>query len=208
MELLIIRHALPIRRELESGIADPELSPEGLAQAEHLGQYLADEKIHAIYASPLRRAQQTAGPLAKMQGLEIVTEDDVAEWDRNSSEYVPVEELKAANDPRWQAMVRGEWNVHEESSDEFNKRTIDAVERLIAKHSGETIAIVCHGGVINSYLTHILGLSSFQQGFFYPNYTSIHRVAAARSGERSIVTINETSHLRGTGLPMGLFQQG
>lgn len=208
MELLIIRHALPIRRELDSGIADPELSTEGLAQAEHLGQYLSDEKIHAIYASPLRRAQQTAAPLAKLQGLEIVTEDDVAEWDRNSSEYVPVEELKAANDPRWQAMVRGEWNVHEESSDEFNKRTIDAVERLIAKHSGQTIAIVCHGGVINSYLTHILGLSSFQQGFFYPNYTSIHRVAAARSGERSIVTINETSHLRGTGLPMGLFQQG
>jgi probable phosphoglycerate mutase len=208
MELLIIRHALPIRRELDSGIADPELSPEGLEQAEHLGQYLAQEKIHAIYASPLRRAQQTAAPLAKIQGLDIVTEDDVAEWDRNSSEYVPVEELKAANDPRWQAMVRGEWNVHEESSDEFNKRTIDAVERLIAQHSGQTIAIVCHGGVINSYLTHILGLSSFQQGFFYPNYTSIHRVAAARSGERSIVTINETSHLRGTGLPMGLFQQG
>jgi probable phosphoglycerate mutase len=33
-------------------------------------------------------------------------------------------------------------------------------------------------------------------------------VAAARSGERSIVTINETSHLRGTGLPMGLVQKG
>ena len=44
--------------------------------------------------------------------------------------------------------------------------------------------------------------------FFYPNYTSIHRVAAARSGERSVVTINETSHLRNTGLPMGLFQKG
>jgi probable phosphoglycerate mutase len=51
----------------------------------------------------------------------------------------------------------------------------------------------------------VLGLGP-QRGFFYPNYTSIHRVAAARSGERSVVTINETSHLRSTGLPMGLFQ--
>ena len=82
------------------------------------------------------------------------------------------------------------------------------VQKLIDIHSGHRIAIVCHGGVINAYLTHTLGLTNFIQGFFYPNYTSIHRVAAARSGERSIVTINETSHLRGTGLPMGLVQKG
>ncbi|MEY2628129.1 MAG: hypothetical protein RJB08_1888 [Actinomycetota bacterium] len=207
MELLLIRHALPIRRELDEGIADPQLSPEGLAQAEHLANYLSSERIHAVYASPLRRAQQTAAPLAKVQGVEIVTEDDVAEWDRNSNEYVPVEELKAANDPRWQAMLRGEWNVHEESPDEFNGRCVSAVERLIAQHSGQTIAIVCHGGVINAYLVHVLGLTVNVQGFFYPNYTSIHRVAAARSGERSIVTINETSHLRNSGLPMGIFQK-
>ena len=125
MELLLIRHALPIRRELDEGIADPQLSPEGLAQAEHMAEYLSSEKIHAVYASPLRRAQQTAIPLARVQGVEIVTEDDVAEWDRNSNEYVPVEELKAANDPRWQAMLRGEWNVHEESPDEFNGRCVD-----------------------------------------------------------------------------------
>jgi len=208
MELLIIRHALPIRRELESGIADPELSPEGLTQAEHLGQYLSTEKIHAVYASPLRRAQQTAAPLARIHGLNVVLEEDVAEWDRNSNEYVPVEELKAANDPRWQAMLRGEWNVHEESANDFNQRTIGSIERIISEHTGHTVAIVCHGGVINAYLTHVLGLTAYQQGFFYPNYTSIHRIAAARSGERSIVTINETSHLRGTGLPMGIFQKG
>jgi probable phosphoglycerate mutase len=65
--------------------------------------------------------------------------------------------------------------------------------------------VVCHGGVIAGYLTHILGLVE-PHGFFYPNYTSIHRVAAARSGERTIVTLNETSHLRSTGLPMGMFQ--
>lgn len=207
MELLLIRHALPIRRELDEGIADPQLSPEGLAQAEHLAEYLSSEKIHAVYASPLRRAQQTATPLARVQGVAIVTEDDVAEWDRNSNEYVPVEELKAANDPRWQAMLRGEWNVHEESPEEFNGRCVDAIERLISTHSGQTIAIVCHGGVINAYLVHVLGLTVNVQGFFYPNYTSIHRVAAARSGERSIVTINETSHLRNSGLPMGIFQK-
>jgi 2,3-bisphosphoglycerate-dependent phosphoglycerate mutase len=73
---------------------------------------------------------------------------------------------------------------------------------VIARHPGGRTAVVCHGGVINTYLTHVLGLG-LQQSFF----TSIHRVAAARTGEPSIVTINETAHLRGTGLPIGLFQR-
>ena len=48
----------------------------------------------------------------------------------------------------------------------------------------------------------------FSRGFFYPNYTSIQRVAASSNGDRSVITLNETSHLRNTGLPMGLFQKG
>jgi probable phosphoglycerate mutase len=207
MELLLIRHALPVRRELDEGQADPELAPDGIEQARHLGKYLASERLDAVYASPLRRAQQTAEPVLEGRDLDLLIEPDVAEWDQNSPEYVPVEELKAANDPRWQAMLAGEWNS-DESEDEFNARTISAVERLVDAHRSQIVAIVCHGGVINAYLSHILDITSYSRGFFYPNYTSIHRVAAASSGERSVVTINETSHLRGTGLPMGLVQRG
>lgn len=208
MELLLIRHALPVRRELETGIADPELAEEGHEQARHLGQYLASEHLDAVYASSLRRARQTAIPVAEGRGLDIVIEPDVAEYDKNSPEYVPVEELKATNDPRWIAMLDGIWEQDGEDEETFNARTIGAIERIIGEHRGERVAIVCHGGVINAYLTHILDLDVGSRGFFYPNYTSIHRVAAASSGERSIVTLNETSHLRGTGLPMGLFQKG
>ena len=206
MEVLLIRHAIPIRRELESGIADPELANDGLKQAELMAQYLASEKLHAIYASPMQRAQQTAQPLASVHGLAITTVDGVAEYDKNSNQYVPVEELKAKNDPRWQEMLRGEWTSTDETEDEFIKRIVDSVEEIIANHASQRVAIVCHGGVINAYICHVLGLAN-QRGFFYPNYTSIHRIAAAGSGERSIVTLNETSHLRGSGLPIGLFQK-
>ena len=81
---------------------------------------------------------------------------------------------------------------------------VEALEALIDAHPGEKVAAVCHGGVINSYLTHVLHIED-PNGFFYPNYTSIHRVAAARSGERSVLSLNETCHLRGTGLPVGLY---
>jgi probable phosphoglycerate mutase len=207
MELLIIRHALPVRRELTEGPADPELAADGHQQAARLADYLAAERIDAIYASPLVRARQTAEPLADRFGLDVTISAGVAEWDQNSPEYVPVEELKAANDPRWQAMLRGEWDS-DESEHDFRRRVLDAVETIVADHRGERVAIVCHGGVINGYLAHVLGLDDGARGFFYPNYTSINRVAAASSGERSVVTVNETSHLRGTGLPMGLFQRG
>jgi len=203
---MLIRHGLPVRRELSEGIADPELAEDGHAQARYLAEYLAAESIEAVYASPLRRAYQTAEPLAAAKGVPITVVDGVAEWDRNSSEYIPIEELKAANDPRWQAMARGEWTVHDETPEEFAARVIGAVEGIIAAHPSQRVAVVCHGGVVNSYLSHILGLP-ISQGFFYPNYTSIHRVAASTRGHRSVVTVNETSHLRGTGLPMGLMQQ-
>jgi len=208
MELLLIRHALPIRRELESGAADPELSDDGLAQAVHLAQYLSSEHLDAVYASSMQRARQTAAPVAAAHDLDIALRDGITEFDRFSSEYVPVEELKAAGDPRWQQMLDGVWDG-DESPEDFNQRTIAAIEEIIGEHSGQRVAVVCHGGVINAYITSILGLTDqFSRGFFYPNYTSIHRVAASSQGDRSVITLNETSHLRNTGLPMGLFQKG
>jgi probable phosphoglycerate mutase len=204
MELLLIRHALPIRRELDEGRADPELSEAGHQQAAHLARYLDDETIQAIYASPLLRARQTAAPLAEAQKLTIELEDDVAEYDRDATWYVPVEELKAAGDPRWQEMLDGTWHASLDIDPfEFRDRATNGIERIIAANPGRKVAIVCHGGVINAYLTRILDLDD-PTGFFYPNYTSIHRVMAARSGERSILTLNETAHLRGTGLPIGM----
>ena len=134
MELLLIRHGLPVRREVTEGRADPELAPDGRRQAELLATYLASERLDAIYASPLRRAHQTAEPLAADQGLHIVTEDGVAEYDRDSAEYVPMEELKANNDPRWQAMLAGDWDHPELSREEWAGAVVDTVERLVARH--------------------------------------------------------------------------
>ncbi|MFM8858302.1 MAG: histidine phosphatase family protein [Actinomycetota bacterium] len=206
MEIILIRHAIPERRELESGAADPELSEQGVRQAELLAQYLATESLDAIYSSPMRRARQTAAPVAESFGLDVTLVDGVAEFDRHSEWYVPVEELKAANDPRWHELVSGEWTATHETEDEFISRVTSTIETIISNHGSQRVAVVCHGGVINAYIATILGMGN-KRGFFYPNYTSIHRIAAARSGERSVVTLNETSHLRGSGLPIGLFQK-
>lgn len=205
MELLLIRHALPVRHASAGG-ADPALAEQGVAQAERLAEYLSTEAIDAVYASPMRRAMETAAPLAARFGLDVMASDGLAEWDRNADEYVPVEDLRASGDPRWQAMLAGEW-ISDEDPVAFGARVVDAVEVIIAAHPGQVVAAVCHGGVVNAYLAHLLGRSE-AGAFFAPDYTSIHRIAASRRGHRAILTLNETGHLRGTGLPVGLFERG
>jgi len=196
MELLLIRHALPMRIEGADGPADPPLAELGHRQAEALAGWLADEPLDAIYTSPLRRAIETAAPLAAATGLGAIVDEDLAEYDRHASDYVPIEELRAENDPRWQQMVAGDWGadgLHD--PDAWVAGVVEAVERVVAAHPGEVAAIVAHGGVVNAYLAGVLGTSTLM--FFEPAYTSISRVLAARSGQRQVRSVNETAHVRG-----------
>jgi probable phosphoglycerate mutase len=196
MELLLIRHALPVRVEAAGGPADPVLADLGHRQATALADWLADEPIEAIYTSPLRRAVQTAAPLAERHGLSPIVDEDLAEWDRHSADYVPIEELKAEGDPRWQQMVAGEWFVDAVDVDPeaWAAAVVVAVERVIADNPGRTVALVAHGGVVNIYLAHILGID--RPMWFEPAYTSISRVLAARSGQRQVRSVNEAAHVR------------
>jgi 2,3-bisphosphoglycerate-dependent phosphoglycerate mutase len=191
MDLLLIRHALPVRIEGGDGPADPELSDDGWRQAGALAAWLADDGIDAMVASPLRRAQETAEPLASLLDLDVSVVDGLAEFDRDAPWYIPIEELKAADDPRWHAMIAGEWDL---DPDQFQRDVVQAVDGIIADHPGETVAAVCHGGTINAYLSALLGLDQLM--FFFPEYTSVSRVRASRAGNRSLVSVNETGHLR------------
>ena len=195
MELILVRHGLPLRREVVEGPADPELSVEGHDQSARLASYLATESIDAIYSSPMKRAVQTAEPLAQTTGRPISIVDDVAEYDRLSNEYIPIEELRAANDERWQKLLTGEWQSDSDTLESFRNRVISSLEQLISQHASQRIVVTCHGGVINQYLAHILGIAT-ERGFFYPQYTSIHRVVASQNGLRSVGSLNEIAHLR------------
>ena len=195
MELILVRHGLPMRREVVEGPADPELSAEGHDQSARLAMYLKSESIDAIYSSPMKRAVQTAEPLAQTTGLPISIVDDVAEYDRLSNEYIPIEELRAANDERWQKLLTGEWQSDSDTLESFRTRVISSLEQLISQHASQRIVVTCHGGVINQYLAHILGIAT-ERGFFYPQYTSIHRVVASQNGLRSVGSLNEIAHLR------------
>jgi probable phosphoglycerate mutase len=195
MELLLIRHGEPLKVVDASGPADPDLSERGLRQARLLAGFLSSEKIDAIYTSPMRRAFQTASPLADRLGVRAVVDDDLAEFDREASTYIPIEEMRAKRDERFLAMLRDDYSMWGVDMEQFRARVVAGVEAIVSAHRGDRVAAFCHGGVINAYLTHILGLS--RHTFFAPDYTSVSRVGASRSGVRSVITLNEVAHLRG-----------
>jgi broad specificity phosphatase PhoE len=195
MELLLVRHARPLRVESLDGPADPPLSPLGERQAAVLAAWLADpvsERIDAVYTSPLRRAAETAAPLAAALGLDARPEPALAEYDAEAMAYIPIEELRAAGDPRWKELppdIEG-----------FQSRVMEGVDRLCAAHPAQRAVLVCHGGVINVIVSSVLGLGASM--LFLPGYTSVSRVLVASSGPRSLASLNEMAHLRVAGVPL------
>src|SRR5271169_4914190 len=105
MEIILIRHALPLRVEKQDGTpADPGLSETGIEQARRLSRWMVSEKLDAVYSSPMNRAHMTAQFLAEAKGIEIHLEPGVAEFDRQSSVYVPMEELRAKDYESWRKL--------------------------------------------------------------------------------------------------------
>jgi len=193
VDLLLIRHGLPLRVERSDGQpADPPLSATGLVQAQRVARWLVHERIDHIVSSPLQRARETALPLCRALGLESSIEPRVAEFDRDSELYVPLEELKRTDYPAWKAFMTNGYGGGVSIEDFFDE--VEAgLEELIRRHPGERVAVFCHGGVINAWAACVLGAP--RRLFFQPEYASINRFVAASSGERSVVSLNEVAHL-------------
>jgi broad specificity phosphatase PhoE len=199
VDLLLIRHAEPVRIAPGSSTApaDPALTDRGRAQAARLARWLAREPVDAVLSSPLRRAGETANVVGDALGIDVEVVDGLMEYDAEADSYIPVEEMRETRDHRWRAMVEGRWEeLGGEAPDRFRARIVPCVDAVVDRFAGRRVAAVCHGGVINVYLAAILGLE--RHLWFEPGYTSISRVAAARTGERSVVTLNETAHLVAT----------
>jgi probable phosphoglycerate mutase len=199
MDLALVRHAEPVRTPAGSvdGPADPGLTPLGVEQTRRLADWLAREQVDTVLSSPMRRARETAAPVAAAHGLEVEIVDGLVEYDAASADYIPMDELQASGDPRWHAMVEGRWeDFGADPAHVFKARVAGAVEDIVDRFAGQRVVAVCHGGVINCALASILGIDRYL--WFEPKYTSISRVVASRSGIRSVASLNDHAHLEAT----------
>lgn len=202
MQILLVRHALPER--IEPGSANPELTNSTPANPDltDLGRQQAQSVIAAaeglgvssIVASPMARAVQTGEPLAQHLGLDIATDRDLAEYDFGLPVYIPIHEAKTAAPETYHRILAGHLPDYVDA-EAFSTRAQTGMQRVIDAHThDQTIAVFCHGGVVNVWLQHLLGLD---RPLVFPiDYASVSRVLVSRDGRTRVASVNETAHVR------------
>ncbi len=198
MELVLVRHARPVREvAVEGGSADPALAELGCQQAEATAEYLLSEGIDHVVSSSMKRAVQTAEPLAQRLGLGIEKLDELRESDHRARAYVPVEEF-SRDDPATAHYYDQDADLSDtifsDGYPQFRERVERGFEKVIRANRSRTVAVFCHGMVTGVYLQILFGTDDPLK--LLVDYCGISRVVASSTGLRTVRSVNETHHVR------------
>jgi probable phosphoglycerate mutase len=184
---------------------DPPLGEQGREQAQRLAVRLVQmDPPAAVFVSPFRRCRQTLAPYvdAAPPGVpEPIVDDDLGEVFVGAWEGMRFEDI-VAGDEELARRFRDQEAMFSmapggESGPELRARVVPAVERCLASVSSGTLLIVTHGGVINAYLGHLMGIH--RDMFFLPDNASINSVDAD-GGRREVRFLNDGRHLTDPGV--------
>lgn len=134
------------------GRTDIPLNATGEQQAQCVAEYFSQHTIHAVYSSDLSRAIQTASPLANRLGIEVRQNAAFAERDFGIFQGLTSDEIAKAHPTdydRWQSREPAFAPAGGESLSRFQARVEAAIKGLVQRHSGESIAVVTHGGFLD-----------------------------------------------------------
>ena len=190
-EFLLVRHALP----QPDGTMDPELGDIGREQAQSLVRHLDAVVVGAVYSSQLKRAVQTAEPLAVARGLDVVIDEGLREWVTGATQYVGTENL--GDSGRAESFRQGRFEdeflpVHD--ADALRATMVATLRRIGLAHLGQRVVAVSHGGASNAFLAEVIG--SPRRFFFNPGYAAISRVQLWPDGRFVLMSVNEPTSAR------------
>jgi len=194
--LYLVRHAQGQDNVDPSAGGDAGLTGVGREQARRLADRLARQGLDAVYSSPLRRALETAQAIAGASRLSITTLEGLREIVQDGAvpEDAKMDAIKnrLLAEPTWDAFPGTEDRLA------FRRRVVAAVDRIITEQPGRRAAVVCHGGVMQAYTAHVLGLNTdFPFYAFNASVTSIR----ALGEKRALWRLNDIGHL--DGMPVG-----
>ena len=192
MQVLLVRHALPLRNEPGDG-SDPDLAATGREQARRLPAALARFPIARLLSSPQRRAVQTGQPVSEAMKLPLQIDERLAEYDRGMSHYMPLEEVRAQRPDDWNRMAAGQL-PESVDTDAFRARVLAGRRDVIAGvDHDDTVAVFTHGGVINVVLHDVLGTPN-PLGFPI-DYASVTLLRHSRKGRFTVGGVNNIEHV-------------
>ena len=180
--LLLVRHAEVEARyhRIFGGKIDMNLSPRGQEQARILAKFLSAKKLEAIYASPMKRVQQTLAHFLEKGALPQTIVPDLREVDFGDWTGLNWEQVSAKFN-----LLTHEWLEHiergmmpnGESGRQFRARVEPALRKIIKDHPGQTVGIFCHGGVIRMLLAILLEIPLPRTNMFEVEYASMTQIA-------------------------------
>ncbi len=161
-KFLLIRHATTdaVGKHLSGRHPGVHLNDQGKSQAAALAAQLTTFDINAIYSSPLERALETASPIAAAHQLQCMIDTDFLEldfgkWTNRSFAELDVEPAFS----RFNSFRSGTRVPAGETMLEAQCRIVRGMQKLAAKHPGETVAIVSHSDIIKAAITFYTGIA-------------------------------------------------
>jgi len=155
---------------------DMELSQRGLAHGAAIARWLADTKIDAVYASPMKRVQQTMAPLLEQRGLEPTIVPDLREMDFGDwtgYRWDEVQEKFGVSAFDWLEIIEEAGIPNGESAQHLIDRVQPALLKILHDNAHRTVAVFCHGGIIRVMLALLLEMPLKRMAHFNVEYGSI-----------------------------------
>ncbi len=183
------------------GHLDIGLDATGREQAERLGAALAGEGLQALYSSDLARAHDTALAVARHTGLPV--QRDVRLRERAFGQFEGLTHAEIAQRFPDQAL---RWRQRDpdfgapggETLLQFQARCVPAAAELSARHPGQSIALVAHGGVLDALYRAATGLPPQAPRSWQMRNASINRLLWHGIGF-VLVGWDDAGHLAGLG---------
>lgn len=181
------------------GHTDIPLNPQGREQARRLGLHFAEEALDAVYASDLSRAFDTAAELARACGAELRREAALRERHFGCFEGLTFGQIEARWPEQAQRWRRRDPHFGPEGGETlaiFHARCVDVATRLAARHPGQSIALVAHGGVLDCLYRAATRLDLQAPRTWQIDNATVSRLLWTDQGF-SLVGWNDASHLEG-----------
>jgi alpha-ribazole phosphatase len=163
LRLILLRHGKP-GPEVEGrcyGQLDCDLSAAGREEMIRKSEKLKGARVHALYSSPSKRAQESALIVGRSLGLEPRIAPELREIHFGAFEgrtYNQIRELYPAEFELWMSRPAEMAFPGGESFTQFRERVLPFLETLLKTHPGETVVLCSHAGVNRVVLAHVLGI--------------------------------------------------
>jgi len=192
----LLRHGEPsVFGRINGRLPGVGLSAKGRAEIAAVAGRLAEEKIDAIYASPLQRTRETAEILADRLALPVQYREDVIEIDYG--EWTGLTFDKIRQDERWQMWARSRSIAAVPGGESWHRvqeRVVGALFDLRQAHPEGSVVVVSHGDVIRAALLFALGMPLDFYSRIEIAFASLSTIRLDGSGTR-VAGLNEWPRL-------------